>query len=102
MFDLYGAFDKVWKEGPPLKLLQAGVRHSVHVRRHHFLFARSARVQRDGHFIVSKKFTVREGVAIWSASEHTSTATYRLQEVVHNIDRWTEDWGLEINQSKTN
>ena len=41
-------------------------------------------------------------LAIWSASEHTTTATYRIQEAISGISQWTLDWGLEINTSKTN
>ena len=40
--------------------------------------------------------------AIWNASEHTTTATYRIQEAISGISNWTLDWGLEINASKTN
>ena len=43
-----------------------------------------------------------DDLAIWNASEHTITATYRIQEVINGINKWTLDWGLEINISKTN
>ena len=36
------------------------------------------------------------------ASEHTTTATYRIQEAISDISKWTLDWGLKINTSKTN
>ena len=39
-----------------------------------------------------------DDLAIWNASEHTTTATYRIQET----NKRTLDWGLEINISKTN
>ena len=43
-----------------------------------------------------------DDLAIWNASEHTTTATYRIQEAISDISKWTLDWGLEINTSKTN
>ena len=133
-FDLSRAFDKVWKEGLLLKLLQTGVRRNMWSWMHHFLYGRTARVKVDGH--LSKKVILREGVpqggvlsptlflvyindiidsltrnvsntlhaddlAIWTTSEHTSSATVRMQEAVNKIDRWTQDWGLTINESKT-
>jgi hypothetical protein len=59
-FDLSRAFDKVWKEGLLLKLLQTGVRHKMWTWIQHFLYARTARVKVDGH--LSKKVILREGV----------------------------------------
>nr|KAG5705581.1 hypothetical protein BaRGS_034779 [Batillaria attramentaria] len=130
-FDLTRAFDKVWKEGLILKLLRAGVRDKMHKWIHHYLFGRTARVKLDG-FLSKKVKLREGGVlsptlfllyinditnsitkhvsnslhaddlAVWTSSEHTSTASYRLQEVVNNISSWTEDWGLELNTSKTN
>ena len=44
-FDLFRAFDKVWKESLLLKLLLARVRHSMYMWIHHFLFARSVCVK---------------------------------------------------------
>ena len=38
-----------------------------------------------------------DDLEIWPASEHTSTATYRLQEGFNSIIKWTEDCSLEIN-----
>ena len=52
-FDLSNAFDKVWKEGLPVKLLRTGVRCKMYMWIEHFLFARTARVKLDG--IHSKK-----------------------------------------------
>ena len=43
-----------------------------------------------------------DDLAIWNASEHTTTATYRIQEAISDISKWTLDWGLEVNTSKTN
>ena len=43
-----------------------------------------------------------DDLAIWNASEHTTNATYRIQEAISDISKWTLDWGLEINTSKTN
>ena len=42
-----------------------------------------------------------DDLAVWTASEHSSTANYRLQEVVNNISSWTDDWGLTLNPNKT-
>ena len=42
-----------------------------------------------------------DDLAVWSASEQTSTAAYRLQMSVDRIEQWTKDWGLEINKVKT-
>ena len=42
-----------------------------------------------------------DDLAVWSASEHTTTAAYRIQESVKKIHQWTDDWGLEINRVKT-
>ena len=43
-----------------------------------------------------------DDLAIWNASEHTTTATYRIQEAISDISKWTLGWDLEINTSKTN
>ena len=42
-----------------------------------------------------------DDLEIWNASEHTTTATYRIQEAISGISKWALDWGLEINASKT-
>ena len=42
-----------------------------------------------------------DDLAVWSASEQTSTAAYRLQMSVDRIEQWSKDWGLEINKVKT-
>ena len=41
-------------------------------------------------------------LAIWNVSEHTTTATYRIQEAINGVNKWTQDWGLELNTGKTN
>ena len=43
-----------------------------------------------------------DDLAIWNVSEHTTTATYRIQEAIYGINKWTQGWGLEINTDKTN
>ena len=43
-----------------------------------------------------------DDLAIWYVSEHTTTATYRIQEAINGINKWKQDWGLEINTGKTN
>ena len=42
-----------------------------------------------------------DDLAVWSASEHISTATYRIQQTVKQIKKWTEHWGLKLNKNKT-
>ena len=32
-----------------------------------------------------------DDLAIWNASEHTTTATYRIQEAISDISKWTLD-----------
>jgi len=59
-FDLSKAFDKVWKEGLQLKLLQAGVRGKMYKWLSDFLFNRTARVMVDG--TISRLVKLREGV----------------------------------------
>lgn len=133
-FDLTQAFDKVWRKGLLLKILQMGVSGNMYWWIKHFLLDRTARVKLDG--ILSHRTTIREGVpqggvisptlflifindltaciprhvsntlhaddlAVWTSSEHTSTATYRLQETVNTISDWTETWGLTISKTKT-
>ena len=43
-----------------------------------------------------------DDLAIWNVSEHTTTATYRIQEVNSGVNKWTLDWDVEINIGKTN
>ena len=43
-----------------------------------------------------------DDLAIWNTSEHTTIATYRTQEAISCINKWTLDWGIEININKTN
>ena len=41
-----------------------------------------------------------DDLAVWSASEYTSFA-YRIQEAVNKVEQWTNDWGLQISEVKT-
>ena len=122
-FDLSNAFDKVWKEGLLVKLLRTGVRLKMYMWIQHFLFARTARVKPEGVpqggvlpptlFLVyindilttlSRRVSNTlhaDDLAIWNAPEHTTTATYRIQEAIRGISKWTLNWGLKINTSKT-
>ena len=59
-YDLYKAFDKVWREGLLLKVLQAGVSGRMYKWIPSFLHERSTRVKVDGHLSDSVK--MREGV----------------------------------------
>ena len=42
-----------------------------------------------------------DDLALWSTAEHAITATYRIQKTVEQIQVWTDNWGLQINKSKT-
>jgi len=59
-YDLSKAFDKVWREGLLLKVLQAGVSGRMYKWIRCFLHDRSARVKVDGH--PSDSVKMREGV----------------------------------------
>ena len=61
LFDLSNAFDKVWKEGLPVKLLRTSVRHKMYMWIQHFLIARNAWVTLDD--ILNKQVCLREGLA---------------------------------------
>ena len=133
-FDLTKAFDKVWREGLLLKILESGVSGKMYRWIRCFLHDRSARVKLDGH--LSKSVKMREGVpqggvisptlfllyisnittvlprhvsntlhaddlAVWSASEYTTSSAYRIQEAVNKVEQWTNDWGLQISEVKT-
>ena len=133
-FDLTQAFDKVWRKGLLLKLLEKGVSGHMYWWIKHYLLNRTARVKVDG--TLSHSTPIREGVpqggvisptlflvyidditkciprhvsnslhaddlAVWSSSEHTTTATYRLQQTVNAVTEWTEKWGLTISKTKT-
>ena len=60
-YDLSKAFDKVWREGLLLKVLQAGVSGRMYKWIRCFLHDRSARVKVDGH-LISDSVKMREGV----------------------------------------
>ena len=133
-FDLTKAFDKVWREGLLLKILESGISGKMYRWIRCFLQDRSARVKLDGH--LSKSVKMREGVpqggvisptlfllyinnittvlprhvsntlhaddlAVWSASEYTISSAYRIQEAVNKVEQWTNDWGLQISEVKT-
>ena len=42
-----------------------------------------------------------DDLATWNAADYTTTAAYRLQGTVDRIQKWTDDWGLDINKVKT-
>ena len=133
-FYLTKAFDKVWREGLLLKILESGVSGRMYRWIRCFLHDRSARVKLDGY--LSKSVKMREGVPqggvisptlfllyinnittvlprhvsntlhaddldVWSASEYTTSSAYRIQEAVNKVEQWTNDWGLQINEVKT-
>ena len=41
-----------------------------------------------------------DDLAVWSAYEYTSSA-YRIQEAVNKVEQWTNDWGLQISEVKS-
>ena len=127
-FDLTKAFDKVWREGLLLKIPESGVSGKMYRWIRCFLHDRSARVKLVGH--LSKSVKMREGVpqggvisptlfllyinnittvlplhaddlAVCSASEYTTSSAYRIQEAVNKVEQWTNDWGLQIGEVKT-
>ena len=133
LFYLTKAFDKVWREGLLLKILESGVSRRKYRWIRCFLHDRSARVKLDGHLSKSVKMRgVPQGgvisptlfllhinnittvlprhvsntlhaddLAVWSASEYTTSSAYRIQEAVNKVDQWTNDWGLQISEVKT-
>ena len=42
-----------------------------------------------------------DDLAIWSTAEHATTATYRIQKTVEQIQEWTDNLGLQLNKFKT-
>ena len=42
-----------------------------------------------------------DDLAIWSSAEYTTSAAYRIQDGANKVHKWTQDWGLQINQVKT-
>ena len=42
-----------------------------------------------------------DDLAVWTSSESTSTARYLMQEALDNISKWSTDWLVEINKTKT-
>ena len=42
-----------------------------------------------------------DDLAIWSSSEHITTATYRTQEALNKISQWAREWLVIINKTKT-
>ena len=42
-----------------------------------------------------------DDLAIWTSQSHTSTATYLMQEAVDKVFKWSQEWLVEINKTKT-
>ena len=133
-FDLSKAFDKVWKEGLLLKLLEVGIQGKMFRWIRDFLYQRKARVKLDG--TISNLVKLREGVpqggvlsptlflvfingivkafeeyisntlhaddlAAWTICKHITAAQKRIQGTIDAVEKWSRDWGVEINISKT-
>ena len=58
--DLQKAFDKVWKDGLPVKLQRSGIRGNMFRWTKSYLHNRRARVMVDGH--CGQKVLLRQGV----------------------------------------
>ena len=83
-FDLSKAFDRVWKEGLLLKLLQNGVHGNMYRWLKHFLFHRTARVKLDGK--LSNLVKMREGVPQGGVISPTLFLVY-INDLVSNLPR---------------
>ena len=42
-----------------------------------------------------------DDLAIWTAAEHVSTASVRIQEALDSISSWAQEWFVQINHKKT-
>ena len=42
-----------------------------------------------------------DDLAVWSSSEYITSSAYRIQEAVNKAEQWTNDWGLQISEVKT-
>ncbi|KAK7087372.1 hypothetical protein V1264_021433 [Littorina saxatilis] len=42
-----------------------------------------------------------DDLAIWSTADLATSAACRIQTVVHDVHQWTEDWGLQVSEVKT-
>ena len=42
-----------------------------------------------------------DDLAVWSVSEYTTSSAHRIQEAVNTVEQRTNDWGLRINEVKT-
>ena len=42
-----------------------------------------------------------DDLAVWSASEYTTSSAYIIQEAVNKVEQWTNDWGLQMSEVKT-
>jgi len=39
--------------------------------------------------------------AVWNAADHLTTASYRMQEAMDQVETWATDWGVEVSVTKT-
>ena len=42
-----------------------------------------------------------DDIDIWNSAEYTTAAAYRIQDAANKVHKWTHDWGLQINQVKS-
>ena len=42
-----------------------------------------------------------DDLAVWSASEYTTSSAYRFQETVNKVEQWTNDRGFQTSELKT-
>ena len=132
--DMEKAFDKIWREGLIMKLLDAKVSHKMLKWIEHYLQQRSGRVRLNGKESRQEAFkhgvpqggvlsptlftlfmnSIREildprikaamyadDLAIISSEKEIGTAKARLQTCLERLEKWMEDWAMNINASKT-
>jgi ribonuclease HI len=87
-FDLSKAFDRVWKEGLLLKLLQNGVSGNMFCWLKNFLFNRTARVKLNG--TLSNLVKMREGVPQGGVISPTLFLVY-INDLVSNLPRYVSN-----------
>ena len=82
--DLTAAFDKVWKEGLLLKLLQKQICGNMYHWIANYLFQRTARVKLDGH--LSNRVKLREGVPQGRVISPTLFVVF-IDDITDNLTR---------------
>ena len=132
--DMAKAFDRVWKEGILIKLLESKISHNMLRWIEQYLKKRTGRVSLQG--IHSREAPFRHGVpqggvlsptlfilfmnsiqhvieprvkaaiyaddlAIIATENEIGTAQVRLQSCLNRLEKWSDDWAMTINTTKT-